>query len=87
MKHIKNNFIDTERLERQCPNCKKYRYQNSASQLLFSCEKNDNGDWNDTTEIELLKIEIAKESKELNKLEERTDENINLHTRPVRCDT
>ena len=66
MTNIANEYINTNELNKL--NCKKYAYKDENCNLLFSCELNKKGDWVDTTEIEKLKIEIAKETEQLNKM-------------------
>lgn len=58
--------IKTEDLDKV--NCKKYKYLDECGNIIKAMEKTDDGRWVDTTTIEQLKVEIAKEEKSLNKL-------------------
>lgn len=66
MTNIVNEYINTDELNKL--GCKKYIYKDEFGNLVFSCELNENGDWVDTTDIEKLKIEIAQETAQLNKM-------------------
>ena len=66
MVNIINEYVNTNELNKF--NSKKYKQYDVVGNLLFSCEKNENDEWIDTTDIEKLKIEIAKETEQLKKM-------------------
>ena len=66
MINIINEYINTNELNKF--NSKSYKQYDIIGNLLFSCEKNENDEWIDTTEIEKLKIEITKETEQLKKM-------------------
>lgn len=61
---VEINTIDLDKI-----NCKKYKALDEDGNLIKALEKNENGEWIDTTLTEQLKIEIEREQKELQKLQ------------------